>query len=576
MIKYINNNIFWICFIFITIPFIFWMLLGYDSYILIWDNLDITFITIEKLFKSENIFSSSPEALVYGSMNGIPRIFYPSILNLFPLLIYFFGNVKGYIFGRFLVHIIAFVGMNLFLKRYILRENNFIVCMASLVFASIPFHASSQMAVAMMPLMFFAFLNLIYREKIALSFLIILIYSFSSFILFTTPFLLFFLSLIGIYFKVYKKENVFLFIYGMFFYLFLSLISEYQLLISFFDSTHISHRIDIVQLRGEDIGLPSFIEMLRSSIYNFVYTLPHPGRILTIPIFISAFYLILRINFDLFSRNKFFNEENRVLFLLLLILLPIISLWVGFYPLISNEILGKISLRLSSIDLSRFSFTLPFLWITLFAISLNVISKDSKFGQYLCLLLVGSQIYFNLSMNTEFKNNLKILTNHPISEPTFKEFIANDVFNLIKNDIGSSGFNVASIGMHPSVSQMNGFSTLDSYEPNYLLTYKKKFRKIIEEELDKNDVLKSYFDSWGNRCYLWSSNLGKDWLDNAINKADKAAIKELNINYEAFKNLGGKYIFSSAKIENVNSDMIFINSYETPTSFRKIFVYEIL
>ena len=55
MIKYINNNIFWICFIFITIPFIFWMLLGYDSYILIWDNLDITFITIEKLFKSENI-----------------------------------------------------------------------------------------------------------------------------------------------------------------------------------------------------------------------------------------------------------------------------------------------------------------------------------------------------------------------------------------------------------------------------------------------------------------------------------------------------------------------------------------
>ena len=220
---------------------------------------------------------------------------------------------------------------------------------------------------------------------------------------------------------------------------------------------------------------------------------------------------------------------------MLLILLPIISLWVGFYPLISNEILGKISLRLSSIDLSRFSFTLPFLWITLFAISLNVISKDSKFGQYLCLLLVGSQIYFNLSMNTEFKNNLKILTNHPISEPTFKEFIANDVFNLIKNDIGSSGFNVASIGMHPSVSQMNGFSTLDSYEPNYLLTYKKKFRKIIEEELDKNDVLKSYFDSWGNRCYLWSSNLGKDWLDNAINKADKAAIKELNINYEAFK-----------------------------------------
>ena len=84
-------------------------------------------------------------------------------------------------------------------------------------------------------------------------------------------------------------------------------------------------------------------------------------------------------------------------------------------------------------------------------------------------------------MNTEFKNNLKILTNHSISEPTFKEFIANDVFNLIKNDIGSSGFNVASIGMHPSVSQMNGFSTLDSYEPNYLLTYKKKFRKIIEE-----------------------------------------------------------------------------------------------
>ena len=32
----------------------------------------------------------------------------------------------------------------------------------------------------------------------------------------------------------------------------------------------------------------------------------------------------------------------------------------------------------------------------------------------------------------------------------------------------------------------------------YPLSYKKKFRKVVEE-LDKNEMIKNYYDSWGSR-----------------------------------------------------------------------------
>ena len=78
--------------------------------------------------------------------------------------------------------------------------------------------------------------------------------------------------------------------------------------------------------------------------------------------------------------------------------------------------------------------------------------------------------------------------------PTFQEFYAEELFQEIDQFIGlpKSSYRVASIGLHPAVSQYNGFYTLDTYNNFYPLTYKYEFRKIITKELEKSGVLRRY------------------------------------------------------------------------------------
>ena len=62
---------------------------------------------------------------------------------------------------------------------------------------------------------------------------------------------------------------------------------------------------------------------------------------------------------------------------------------------------------------------------------------------------------------------------------------------------------VASLGVDPMIAAMNDIYVIDGYHQIYPLSYKIKFRKIIEDELNQNQKLKKYYDEWGNRVYLF-------------------------------------------------------------------------
>ena len=156
-----------------------------------------------------------------------------------------------------------------------------------------------------------------------------------------------------------------------------------------------------------------------------------------------------------------------------------------------------------------------------------------------------------------FKNHetLKNIFFH--NSPNVKNFFANQQFSEIKNYIGQpiKSYRVASIGLHPSISLYNGFFTVDGYFVNYPIEYKKKFRKVISRELEKDYNLKSYYDDWGNRVYLFSSELGRNFNNKSGNDI---VLKNLEFNWEALYNLGARYIFSSVQIDNTNiSEIVF-------------------
>src|SRR3954454_15399766 len=68
-----------------------------------------------------------------------------------------------------------------------------------------------------------------------------------------------------------------------------------------------------------------------------------------------------------------------------------------------------------------------------------------------------------------------------------------------------------------------------------------------EKELAKNKTIRTYFDEWGGRCYIFTDELGKHYM---FKKNSNKRLKNLQLNVEQFKKMGGRYIFSAVPIEN--------------------------
>src|SRR5699024_12816029 len=108
-------------------------------------------------------------------------------------------------------------------------------------------------------------------------------------------------------------------------------------------------------------------------------------------------------------------------------------------------------------------------------------------------------------------------------------------------------YRVVSVAIHPTIAQYNGLYTLDTYNNSFPLEYKHEFREIIAPELEKNKTLKSYFDTWGGRVYMYVAELGKYYI---FTKDSNRASEELEINIEKLKDMGGGYVVSSLRSEN--------------------------
>ena len=131
---------------------------------------------------------------------------------------------------------------------------------------------------------------------------------------------------------------------------------------------------------------------------------------------------------------------------------------------------------------------------------------------------------------------------------TWKDYYAEELFDDIEQAIGKdkSTYRVVSVAFSPAATLFNGFYTLDGYSTDYPLEYKHQFREIISEELDKDPSIKYYYDSWGSRCYIFSTEIP---LTTGLNNC-KDSIDNLAINTEALKDMGADYIFSNAEIHN--------------------------
>lgn len=230
----------------------------------------------------------------------------------------------------------------------------------------------------------------------------------------------------------------------------------------------------------------------------------------------------------------------------------------------------------SSFQFDRFYFLYPTLCFIILAKSFSFIPQKKK----LVLLLVCIIGMSNLAFDKEFRYNCGKLTGlWSSNKPSYKQFFDTALFKKIITNIHADDTyqcKVVSVGMHPTVAEYNGFYTLDSYVFSYSLDYKHQFRKVISGELKKNEDIKRYFDDWGSRCYIFSSELKEKGNQYLCSKNDQLEVKHLDINQKYLKELGCQYILSAVDIKNYRTlGLSLIGIYTNPDSFWNIKVYSL-
>ncbi|WP_147320744.1 DUF6044 family protein [Hymenobacter lapidiphilus] len=251
------------------------------------------------------------------------------------------------------------------------------------------------------------------------------------------------------------------------------------------------------------------------------------------------------------------------------------ALFCGFYPQLMA--VGQQALPLlRAFNLSRLHFLFPLAWFALLVFSLRQLPAGR--GRW---ALVGLQLVVGLGMNTEWTLNVRrLLGRLPDSEPTYAAYVAPGLFGQVQHAIADrtgqqpAAYRVACLGLPPAVATLNGFFTLDAYLNNYPLAYKHAFRPLVAGELAKSPELATYFDAWGNRCYLFSAELGKNFR---VPATPARIVQHWQFNAAAFRRLGGRYVLSAARLARPRaSGLRLFGQYAAPDAYWHLWVYEVI
>lgn len=294
--------------------------------------------------------------------------------------------------------------------------------------------------------------------------------------------------------------------------------------------------------------------LINSFVINDLY------KLFNLPMVLLKLFLVASIIFFKDKRIKFF-----VILLFITYIFKII-LTSEFSQIIFNHIL----IFLKGYNFSRVSNIIPFLYSLLLVSILNISYNLTYKKLLISMIIVSSvslQVYLPLTEFTKeiletnikekhlielkkdyrdkkIQNVIKIILNennynfvkikfNVEANSSFDNYFKIETYKKIKKIVGDS--RVASIGVDPMIAPMNDIGVIDGYHSIYTLDYKNKFRKIIENELEKNSQLKDYYDNWGNRVYLFYN--------------DK---NNLLIDFKEAKNVGADFIISAFPIENEN------------------------
>jgi hypothetical protein len=529
------------------------------------DNLDIEPVldhVILRLLKGD---LNSYQVFLSGEFKWyyLDRIFYP--INFFHI---FLSDKQFYFFKEIIEKVIAYFSFYL-LGKYLIKNKVYSI-FGALLYATLVNDINYPSPTIFLPIMPYLLYLLTSKSQLKLKhyFVIFLIGLNSSLVFDYLPAII--IAILS-YFMMHQKNYKILF--SFFILISLSMaISGVPLLLSIFGEP--LHRAAMEKQGIIDIIITEF---------RFISEMFSPNR------FKEFFYLpVFFLKIILLASCFFINDKKIYFFLLSIVLIFLFKTLLTSN--ISQIIFNYVFLFLKGFNFSRIGNVLPLLFSIILVLTLNS-RKNKWFTKTLIFLTIISSISFQLyypvreftkeflkknlkedSLRLVKENYTKLGTRELISmaldkknfiyenfifdlktENSFDNYYKFNIYKKIKKLVNDS--RVASVGVDPMIAAMNDINIIDGYHYIYQLSYKNKFRKIIEEELNKNGKLKDYYDNWGNRVYMFYNDQNN-----------------LLLNFNEAKNLGAEYIISSFPVQNKNIE----SNYLLHDEKNNIYLYKII
>ncbi len=534
-----------------------YFILGEQAHMRVLDNMDSNIAWYKVLMDSGQLFGSI-DANIPQIINGhlLRNALYSEYYGIVQLF-HFFPAETAYGLNQAISRFIAFVGMYLLLKRYVIKDEDqgIIRVGAALTFALTPFWANGMASTLGMPFALWAFLNIYNRRQLGRSLLTLTLLPFYS--TFMLGFF-FFLSAMGVFWLVEvirtKKAQWRLF-FSIAYMTLIYLLIEYRQFVSLIFSTEKTNRSEFLESKN------SLAATIRLIFKNYVvghYQDPTLYQYIILPL--SLIVLVIVLVQKKWKQEKLFIGLHLANFLL--------SVWYAFWWYEGWVPLKQKFSILNTFNFSRYHYLHPMVIYILFAVSMQIVWQ--LVGKKHWRLLIGMLVVLQLAV--------LIPSNEQIyyrNSPSFGQFYAVKEFDAIKKFIGKpvQDYRVVSIGLHPAIAQYNGMYTLDTYNNFYPLSYKHQFREMIAPELAKSKSLQTYFDDWGGRLYVFSSELGQHYQ---FSKNSKKVINRLELKTDVLKQMGGDYVLSSVPIKNAAENQLELQKvFDSKDAYWRIYLYKV-
>lgn len=545
--------------------------LGENIYVSMHDNLDLHVADYHILSETGTFFSHNVELPL---LNGINRDYFASELSLYSLLYFILPTCTAYVTGLLLKTVIALISVIL-LAKDILKENypkyECIVVLTALAFGMLPLYPTFSFPFVSLPFVILL-LRRIYRKPQLSMYILLFLYPLLSYFTFFGIFILGYLLLAILILWIRDKKLSVPLLLGLAVLSAGFITFEYRLFgIMLFDQTP-TIRETMVQ------GSYSAAEVLGAIWETFTIGVFHADAVHTLFVLPVCMIYLVWLNLG-YIKKKAYKAMRSDLFNLTILFILFNCIIYGLYYVESlRTFIETLVPPLKGFQFTRTVFFNPFLWyFAIFILLKRLYDKNRKktaqiIGLISIAVILFSGTKYNDLYSTGFNYAYRLLKQTPSNSLTYKEFYSEELFKDIMENIDYNGEKAVAYGMHPAVLEYNGIFTLDGCLSYYPQEYKEQFRAIIAPALGRVESFRVYYDDWGARAYLFA---GVD--ENVYEPIRNLEISDSNlyIDGDAFRDLGGTYIFSRLAVSNGDElGLQLRGTYTHPNSPYTIYLYE--